>query len=50
MKIFNDTFQYDGELDKYGKATGEGTATRLNNTKVRIVGTFLNDQLHGFCE
>ena len=39
-------YDYEGEIDKKGKACGFGEAARTDKDKV-YAGTFLNDMKHG---
>ena len=44
------TFDYVGDLDSHGNATGFGIATRVNDKEHKFQGTFLNDKPEGICK
>ena len=50
MTLFDQQYQYVGELDPQGKACGYGIATRVDDATWRYEGTFLDDKLEGLCK
>ena len=47
IRIYGDLYDYEGELDQEGRATGLGIARYSGDTDSKIEGTFLEDQRHG---
>ena len=47
IRIYGDLYDYEGELDQEGRATGFGKASYSGDPFSKIEGTFLEDLRHG---